>query len=402
MDHPLRILADQNIPAVHAAFGPLGTVRTLPGRAITAADVRETDVLLVRSVTPVDAALLDGSDVQFVGSATTGTDHVDREALENAGVPFAHAPGANATSVADYVVAALLHLAARFGTTLDGKCLGVVGCGNIGRRVARRGAALGLSVLQNDPPRAEREANASDAFASVPLDEVLAAADILTLHVPLTHSGPHPTHHLINAAALDRLGPNAWLLNTSRGAVVDSGALRKALETGARGPTVLDVWEHEPTPAPGLLRRVDIATPHIAGYALDGKVRGTRMLHDALCACLELDAEWPDAASPAEDNLDALRCTPPDPRLPRAEWLHALAQQAYAIAADDARLRPYLETPTDERGAFFSRLRKTYPRRREMQQHHLQASLVPDVHRPAVRDGLTIGPAARTHRVAAS
>lgn len=388
----LRILADENIPVVSDAFGALGTVRTLPGRAIGAEAVRDVDVLLVRSVTPVDAGLLDGSAVQFVGSATTGTDHVDTDALAEAGIPFAHAPGANADSVADYVVAALLYLSVRTGTSLGGRTLGIVGCGAIGSRLARRAAALGMTVLSNDPPREARENSPEDGSSFVSLDRVVRDADVVSLHVPLTHDGPHPTHHLIDADVLDALAPDAWLLNTSRGAVVDNAALRDALVAGRRGPTVLDVWEDEPTPDADLLRHVTLATPHIAGYAIDGKVRGTRMLYEAVCTHLELSADWPQNASP-DDEPAALRCTPPDPRLPRAEWLHAVAQQAYAVANDDRRLRPYLDVPPAERGAFFSRLRKTYPRRREMQMHRLPGSALPERHRHAVRGGLEIATA---------
>ena len=386
----LHVLADENIPAVQDAFEPFGSVRTMPGRSITAADLHDVDVLLVRSVTTVDAHLVANSPVQFVGSATTGTDHVDRDALDEANATFAHAPGANATSVADYVVAALLHVAMRTGTPLKGRRLGIVGCGNIGQRLAQRAPALGLEVLPNDPPRADAADAAGRAHSFVSLEHVLDAADIITLHVPLTHDGSHPTHHLIDAEALRRMGSETWLLNTSRGAVVDNAALLRALDAGTRGPTVLDVWEDEPTPMADLLRQVDLATPHIAGYALDGKLRGTRMLFDALCDHLGVDVPWPDAATLTPASPDALVCTPPDPRLPRTEWLHALAQQAYVIGNDDARLRPYATMPADEQGPFFSRLRKTYPRRRELQVHRVSASAIPATYYDAVDDGLTL------------
>ena len=185
----LRILADENIPRAEAAFGTLGAVRMRPGRAIGPADVRETDVLLVRSVTPVNADLLDGSAVRFVGSATIGTDHIDRDYLREQGIAFAHAPASNADSVADYVIAALIRLAIRQRTALRGKTIGIVGCGNIGSRLAERLSALGLRVLQNDPPRAEEADAAGEAHDFVSLDTVLAEAGIITLHVPLTEEG---------------------------------------------------------------------------------------------------------------------------------------------------------------------------------------------------------------------
>lgn len=391
MAHSLRILADHNIPVVREAFARLGTVRTCPGRSITRHALQDVDVLLVRSVTPVDAAMLRGTPVQFVGSATAGTDHVNQADMAALDVAFAHAPGANAPSVVDYVIAALLQLAVRTGSSLQEKTLGIVGCGHIGGRLATRASALGITVVQNDPPLADAAEQVGQDHPYIPLSRVLETADILTLHTPLTHDGPYPTHHIIDAEALDRLGSDAWLLNTSRGAVVDNAALRDRLVGGRRGPTVLDVWEHEPTPDPDVLHHVDIATPHIAGYALDGKIRGTRMLYDALCTHLGVTADWPETASPSPHTPDALRCTLPDPRLPMTDWLHALAQQAYAIADDDARLRPllhHLNHPAEEQGAFFRHLRKTYPRRREMQMYHVPSASLPPARRTAVTAGL--------------
>jgi erythronate-4-phosphate dehydrogenase len=388
MDHTnLKIIADQNIPCARAAFGGLGTVTTRPGHQIGPADVRTADVLLVRSVTSVTPTLLEGSSVRFVGSATIGTDHVNRDFLEAEGIAFAHAPGANADSVADYVVAALLVLARRTQVRLSDRTVGIVGCGNIGGRLARRLPALGLEVLRNDPPRAEAEGPSHD-FVS--LDTVLQRADILTLHVPLTVEGPHPTHQLIGTEEVQRLRDGAWLLNTSRGAVVDPEPLQTAVAEGRLGRLVLDVWPNEPTPAPGLIEAADLATPHIAGYAYDGKVRGTRMLYEALCDHLGVEPTWTPQAALAPDSPDALRCVPPDPRLPTVDALHRLAQQAYDITADDARLRSLLDVPPEARGDAFRRLRKTYSRRREFQQYRLPRSAVPEALRSAVADGLTM------------
>lgn len=410
---PLRILADENIPLASDAFGTLGTVDTAPGRALGADDVRDVDVLLVRSVTRVDASLLDDSRVRFVGSATIGTDHVDRDYLRRTGIAFAHAPASNADSVADYVVSALLYLATGKRSSLNGLCLGIVGVGNIGARIARRAPFLGVDVLLNDPPRQVQEQDRPDAPDFVPLSVVLDRADVVTLHVPLTTSGPHPTRHLIDADALARMKPGAWLINTARGPVVDNAALRDALAADPRGAgqpgadrggptslggTVLDVWEDEPTPDVDLLRRVDVATPHVAGYAFDGKVRGTRMLYDALCDHLDAPRTWSPDAALAPASPGALRCTPPDPRLPRDAYLHALASQVYDVADDDARLRPIADCAPDDRGAFFSRLRKTYPTRREMQTHAVPASAVPEAHREAVAGGLGIALDDEAHR----
>jgi erythronate-4-phosphate dehydrogenase len=384
----IRILADENIPCVEAAFGGFGTVETRPGRSIEAADVREVDVLLVRSVTPVGPALLEGSAVRFVGSATVGTDHVDRDFLASAGVAFAHAPGSNADSVADYVVAALLALAVRTGRPLAGQTAGIVGVGNIGGRLARRLPALGMEVRLNDPPRAEAAERRGDAHPFEELGAVLAGSDVVTLHVPLTTDGRHPTRHLAGRAFLDRMPDGAWFVNAARGEVADGAALCAAADR--LGGLVLDVWENEPTPDPDLLRRADVATPHIAGYARDGKVRGTAMLYDALCEHLGKDPGWTPDAALAPETPGGLRCTPPDPRLPRTEWLHALARQGCDVLADDARLRPILDRPPGKRGAFFSRLRRTYPTRRELQQHVLARPTVPPGRQQAAREGLGV------------
>ena len=390
MSDELTVCVDENIPFAAEAFGRFGPVRLLPGRSIEPADVRAADVLLVRSVTPVGPELLDGSAVRFVGSATIGTDHVDRAYLAEEGIAFAHAPGSNADSVADYVIAALLNLCARHGRKLSTCTVGIVGCGNIGGRLARRLPSLDVSVRLNDPPRQEKETRSPFDRDFEPLGRVLEESNVVTLHTPLTTGGAHPTHHLVDEDALQRMQPGAWILNTSRGPVVDNNALREALQDGHVEAAVLDVWEGEPTPDPALLRQVDVATPHIAGYAIDGKVRGTKMLYDALCDHLGVEKTWDPAPLLAPDHPDALRCSPPDARLPQTDYLHALARQAYDLAADDRRMRDLLDQPSAERGAHFSRLRKTYPTRREFQQFSLPASAVPDAYAEAVTQGLTL------------
>lgn len=352
--------------------------------------VVNADVLLVRSVTDVGAPLLEDSSVRFVGSATIGTDHVDQTYLAEHGISFAHAPASNADSVADYVVAALLLLARRRGEPLHEKTVGIVGCGNIGGRLAERLPAFGCTVLRNDPPRAEETEAEGRTHDFLDLDTVLDRADVLTCHVPLVTTGAHPTPHLIDEEALDRLGSDAWVLNTSRGAVVDNAALLDALAAGTVGAAVLDVWEDEPTPNEALIRAVDVATPHIAGYAYDGKVRGTTMLYEALCEHLGVAPEWSSDTVLRPVSPDALRCQAPDPRLSRTDWLDHLARQAYDVLADDARMRGLLDLPPAERGDGFRELRATYPRRREMQTQRISATGVPPAYRSVVEEGLTM------------
>lgn len=384
----MHIVSDENIPLAEEAFGGLGTVHLMPGRAITAADVEEADALLVRSVTSVGPALLKGSRVRFVGSATAGADHVSRGYLARAGIAFIHAPGANASSVGDYVVAALAAMARRDAgaTSLRGKVVGIIGCGNVGARLARRLPALGMRVLKNDPPRAEREG--ADGF--LPIETVLAEADVLTLHVPLERDGAHPTHHLIGADELEAVKPDAWLVNTARGAVVDSAALEAALIQGQIAAAVLDVWEGEPMPTPPLVRSAALATPHIAGYAYDGKVRGTAMLYDGLTWHFGIPRTWDAEAVLAPAPREDFTLNAPDPSFGEAAYLYTLTQQMYDVEADDARLRETLDVPPAERATRFGLLRKHYPRRRAFARYTLPASDVPAAYRRAVEEGLQV------------
>lgn len=385
----IKIIADENIPWVREAFIDVGEVVLLPGRAIRPEAVREADALLVRSVTPVDEALLKDSRVRFVGSATIGTDHVDLALLERAGIAFSYAPGSNAGSVAEYVLAALLELAVRRETGLSEKKLGVVGCGNVGAQVADRAEALGLRVLRCDPPLAEAAEARGETHPFVPFSLVLAEADILSLHTPLTRTGPHSTFHLMDENALRQLRPGTWLLNTSRGAVMDSTALRRHADRF--GALVFDVWENEPTPDPALIRAADLATPHIAGYSYDGKVNGTVMLYEAFVSFFKLSRMWNAAVAFAPHEEDHLHLVPLDPALAPTPWLHALTHQAYDLAADDRRFRHLLDLPPSEHADFFSALRRDYPRRRTFDLHTLDASAVPHELKTAVTEGLRFG-----------
>ncbi len=353
----MKIVADENIPCVQQAFASLGEVSLLPGRGMQPENVRAADILLVRSVTRVDASLLQGSPVRFVGSATIGYDHVDRDYLQQQDIGFAPAPGSNATSAAEYVVSALMVLSGQQGFELAGKTVGIVGCGNVGSRVRRRLSALGMHCLVNDPPL---QASAGhDDFVS--LDTALQA-DIVTLHVPLTKSGPYPTLHLLNAAALDRLKPGAILINTSRGAVADNRALDALLATRDDLSLVLDVWENEPSISAALLQKVALGTAHIAGYSYDGKLRGTEMIYRAACDYFNRPVQWR-----AADELE--RAASIDLRNHDTDDVLAVARAAvlacYDVRQDDARLRATLSLPDAERALAFDRLRKDYPLRRE-------------------------------------
>lgn len=352
----MRILADSKIPMVKDAFSNLGEVEIFNTADLAPELVRGARVLLVRSETMVDEGLLGGSLVEFVGTATIGVDHVDQHYLQGRGIGFAAAPGSNARSVAEYVVAALLELSVERGQTLRDQTLGVVGLGNIGSLVAAAAQTFGMEVLPNDPPRARAE----PAVQFAPLREVLRA-DFVTLHVPLTRSGPDRTYHLLDRERLRWMAPEAILINTSRGAVVDNDALRRALKASNLGGAVLDVWEGEPEIDAGLLRSAELATPHIAGYSWDGKIRGTLMLHRACCRHFGRVSTWVPPNGPDESAAIDL---PPGPD-PLESRLLPLVRRSYSIRRDDRRLRRMLRLPPDARGRYFRKLRREYPVRRE-------------------------------------
>jgi len=373
----MKIVADPNIPFVQEAFGTLGDIVLVPGRQIDAVTVRDADVLLVRSVTPVNAALLDGSRVRFVATATIGTDHVEDSWLRERGIGFASAAGSNANSVAEFLVAALLELSHRQGFRVRDKTIGVVGVGNVGSRVVRYAEVLGMRVWQNDPPRERKEMDigapdgSSRGFtasgrarpsAFVSLERVLAEADIITLHVPLTRQGVDATFHLFDKerlAALEARRP--ILINTARGAVIDNKALLKAVDGERVRGTVLDVWENEPNISPELLDVVDIGTPHIAGYSFDGKVNGTQMIHEAVCGLFGIARTWQPLLPPPEVPRIELSVSSGDDD---EDVLRRVVRRVYDVTADDAALRKAVRA-TEGIGSSFDTLRATYPVRRE-------------------------------------
>lgn len=354
----MKIVADENMPFAKESFSTLGEVAVMSGRAMTREAVKDASILAVRSITKVNADLLEGTAVRFVGTATIGVDHVDEEYLKSRSIGFSSAPGSNADSVAEYITAALLTLAGRRGETLEGKAIGVVGCGNVGSRVCNRAEALGMRILMNDPPL--RRQTGDERY--LPLD-ALFGADFITLHVPLTREGPDATHHLADAGFLAKMKPGATLLNSSRGAVADGKAVKEALAEGNLRDAILDVWEGEPDIDFGLLGMVALGTPHIAGYSYDGKLNGTDMIFRAACRHF--------GQAPTFD----IRAAAPRPEVPVLELqalgrpdedvLREAVKALYDIEADDARLRQAAALPREQRGARFDELRKTYPIRRE-------------------------------------
>ncbi|MGX9865322.1 4-phosphoerythronate dehydrogenase PdxB [Pseudomonas moraviensis] len=354
----MLIVADENIPLLDAFFAGFGEIRRVPGRSIDRATVEQADVLLVRSVTNVNRALLEGSKVRFVGTCTIGTDHLDLDYFNEAGITWSSAPGCNARGVVDYVMGSLMTLAEIEGVDLTQRTYGVVGAGEVGGRLIKVLKGLGWNVKVCDPPR---QIEGGDY---VSLEQIIQQCDVISLHTPLTRSGDDATWHLFDQQRLRQLKQGAWLINAARGPVVDNAALREVLLEREDLQAVLDVWEKEPEVEVALAELCVLATPHIAGYSLDGKQRGTAQIYQAYCAFI---------GQPADIQLSDL--------LPAA-WLsevslHGGSDPAWALAMlcrgvydprrDDADFRRSLVGNVAEQRAAFDVLRKQYPVRREIE-----------------------------------
>lgn len=354
----MKIVCATSVTFGREAFSTLGEVVSVPERDIDAAVVRDADLLIVRSKVEVNARLLEGSNVSFVATATSGYDHFDVDYLETHRIAWFVATGCNANSVAEWVVAALLHLHRETDEPLEGRKIGIVGVGNIGTRVAALAPALGLTPLLNDPPRAIAEPGPH----WISRERLLSESDIVTLHVPLTDTGPYATRKMVDCRFLSAMKPGAVFINSSRGEVVDEDSLLLALDQRWVGHAMLDVFATEPDVDPRVAGAAFLVTPHIAGYSYEGRVRGTELCYLAACQFLETQPRWsppPTLSAPARRiDLDARG----------RSLLEALAEvvlQAYDISADDRALRRGLAGPAAARIGHFQSLRAAYPERRE-------------------------------------
>ncbi|MGD9852200.1 MAG: 4-phosphoerythronate dehydrogenase [Nitrospirales bacterium] len=365
MKKQVNMVAGENIPYVNEAFADLGKLTFLPGRSMTSEDLKDTNILLIRSITMVGEDLLRGTPVEFVGSASAGVDHIDQAYLQSRNIPFASAGGSNANSVAEYVIAALLLLGKRHGLTLKGKTIGIVGVGNIGKSVKTKVEALGMQPVLNDPFLAEAgEINHSS------LEETLGC-DVVTLHTPFTLGGPHPTFHLLNEQTFKWVKPSAIFINAARGEVVDTHAILDVITHKRIGPTVIDVWEGEPDINWDLFQAVTIGTPHIAGHSLDGKANGTFMIYSALCKHLRVSPTWNPENTLPEPLMPSINIEVS--QIPDEEIIGEVVAKIYDLAVDHRRMEELLATAPDYRPTLFDALRKNYPVRREF--HRTQLTL---------------------------
>lgn len=379
----MKIFADQNIPFVTEAFSSLSSsegqdeVVLFDGRQLKADEIADADVLLVRSVTRVNKALLSNSNIQFVASATIGTDHIDFDYLQSRNINFASAPGCNAISAAEYTLCGILLHASKQNIPLSELTVAVVGYGNVGSRVVHRLNTVGIKTCVYDPPRALKYQD----IDYVGWDEVVKC-NVVTGHVPLTVDVDYPTKLMFNDAFFTALQADSLFINTSRGATQDEQALLRQLKK-KNLQLVLDVWQNEPLINVELQKKTLISTPHIAGYSFDGKCRGTYMIYQAACKHFGQQERWnPNVVLEDKDadNMLTYDTTAANP-------LWNLVNQVYSIEADSARLREGMNLDEKARAELFDGLRKNYPKRREFSHFRITQATLPETDRK-ILDGL--------------
>ncbi len=346
------------MPLVAESFGNHGDVLFLNGRQICTDDLADAEILLVRSVTQVNQNLLRGTSIRFVGSATIGIDHLDTAWLEANNIRWAHAPGCNADSAAQYALAMMWLACERLQRDFRQQKVGIIGRGNVGRRLEQLLQALDIPVVACDPPLKEQ---GSDGLVSM---QEACASSIVSLHVPLTGKGRHPTSGLFNTRQLQLLSPGTLLVNTSRGGVVERAPLLALIHSGHLH-AALDVWPDEPVIDPELLQATTVATPHVAGYSLEGKQAGTCMIYRAFC----VDNSLQIAGSPIPDNGNIqLRF---GSSTSSGQVLQQAVQSSCPVARDDVTLRAANPLENGNKHVNIDAIRAQYPQRREFKSHCL-------------------------------
>jgi erythronate-4-phosphate dehydrogenase len=352
----MKIVADDKIPFLKGVLEKYAEVFYMPGDLISNTDLKNADALITRSITQCNEELLSGTSVKFIATATIGEDHIDKDYCKKNNITWTSAKGCNTAAVEQYFTAALLALTEKYNIELTGKTIGIIGVGNVGKKIQKVSKLLGLNVLLNDPPR--ERAEGVEGFST--LKDIQDKADIITIHTPLNYGGADKTFHLADQTFFDDLKKPIIFINTSRGAVVDSSALKTAIENGAVKNTILDVWEGEPEIDIELLKSVDIATPHIAGYSLEGKANGTSMVVTTVSDFFKLELNNWKPEIPQKATMLVIDS---------AAWsdqvvLQKVFEQVYPIYNDDADLR--------EKPAYFEQLRRNYNYRRENDTLRLQ------------------------------
>jgi erythronate-4-phosphate dehydrogenase len=361
----MKIVVDENVAFAEEAFSKFGEVRLLHGREIDKSVLKDADALIVRSITKINRTLLEGTSVSFVGTATIGTDHVDLDYLLKNSIGFADAKGCNADAVAEYVFTALFSAVVKQNISLKDKTIGIVGVGNIGSRIVKLAEAYGLKALMNDPPRQKKESNPD--FVSL---EKILTAEIITIHTPLTYEGDDKTFHLFNKIKLRQIKEGTIFINASRGEVVDNAALSNLLDE-KKITAILDVWEGEPNIDQELIKKVLYATPHVAGYSLEGKINGTKMMVDAMNKFFNKNILWQPQLPECENSEIEI----PDAST-EEEILASLFEKIYNIEEDSKPLKTFAGS-SESLGKYFDLLRKEYPLRREFTNYSIKTKTLP-------------------------
>ena len=347
----LKIIADDKIPFLKGVLEPYSDVTYLPGKLISNEYLRDCNALIIRTRTKCTEGLLKGTSVRFIGTATIGFDHIDTRYCETNDIRWTNSPGSNSSSVQQYIAAALFKMSLDFKFRLRDKTIGIIGVGHVGTKVEKLAKNLGMNVLLNDPPRARKEGTKN----FVDLDTLLKVSDIITIHVPLNFVGEDKTFKLLNDKSIRKIKKGAWLINTCRGEVVFTSALKRAMCAGKFSGVILDVWENEPDIDYELLEMVFLGTPHIAGYSTDGKANGTAMVINALSDEFKLPlSDWyPELIPQPHKSEITINAKNKDPE----DVIREAVFHTYSITEDDIKLR---FSPSD-----FEKFRGDYPLRRE-------------------------------------
>ncbi|MBI5021678.1 MAG: 4-phosphoerythronate dehydrogenase PdxB [Ignavibacteriales bacterium] len=358
----MKVVIDDKIPFIKGVLEKYAEVVYLDGSHISRKDVMDADALIIRTRTKCNAKLLDGTKVKFIATATIGFDHIDTEYCSSKNISWTNAAGCNSSSVQQYFAAALIYLVEKYKLSMDDLTIGIVGVGNVGKKVASLCEALGMKVLLNDPPR-ERVEN-FETFVS--LDRIVSESDIITFHVPLNYEGRDKTYHLVGDEFLSKLNENQFIINTSRGEVVKTESLKQVLRKQKIKGCILDVWENEPEIDSELLEMVDIGTPHIAGYSSEGKANGTAMSVNSFCSHFGFNLKnwYPENIPAPPVTIIDVDCE----EFNIQEILGKLIRSTYNILEDDSKLRASPGT--------FEKQRGEYPVRREFSAYKVNVSSV--------------------------
>lgn len=353
MNNKVKFVADNKIPFLKGVLEPYADIQYLNPKDITHDVIKDKDALIIRTRTNCNSELLQETKIKFIATATIGFDHIDTAYCKRNNIKWINAPGCNSSSVMQYIASVLLTISSRKKINIADLTIGIVGVGNVGSKVERLAKIFGMNVLLNDPPRARKEGN--ERF--VDLEELISKSDIITFHVPLIKEGEDKTHHMADKNFFNKFNNRKIVINTSRGQVIETGAIKNAIKEKAVNASVLDVWENEPNIDMELLKMVDIATPHIAGYSADGKANGTSVCVKNISSFfgLNIDKDWYPQELPKPGNSSEIFIDCKDHL--NQEIFYKAVVSSYDIMKDDGILRNSVET--------FEKQRGNYPVRRE-------------------------------------